>query len=160
MTADLEVFTGWAGVLLDGLLDDLRRCFRYAAGDDRATGYLFEDGGQPWPPELRERGPALLAALAKRPGVGFPVVAFQAYRDGAGCGWHADTPFGAQAILSLGVTRTFAVRRPGRDPWLMPVRNGDLVFMPAGFQSEWEHCVPDEDVPGERCSLVFRTRGA
>jgi len=32
--------------------------------------------------------------------------------------------------------------------------------MPSGFQAEWEHCVPAEDVPGERCSLVFRTRGA
>ena len=160
MSADLEVFASWAGDLLDGLLDDLRRCFRYGPGEDRATGYLWEDGGQPWPLELRERGPALLAALAVRPGVAFQVCAFQAYRDGAGTPWHADTPFAAQAILSLGVTRTFAVRRPGEDPWLMPVRDGDLIFMPPGFQQEWEHCVPAEDVPGERCSLVFRTRGA
>ena len=157
---DLEVFTGWAGSagIAPGLLEDLRRCFRYQPGEDRATGYLFEHRGQPWPRELAERGPELLLALAVRPGVTFEIVAFQAYRDGAGCEWHADTPFGAQAVLSLGVTRTFAVRRPGRDPWLMPVRDGDLVFMPAGFQAECEHCVPDEDVPGERCSIVFRTR--
>ena len=160
MAAGLEVHAAWAGDLLPGLHDDLRRCFRYAAGEDRATGYLFESGSQPWPPELAVRGPALLAALASKPGEAFQICAFQAYRDGAGCGWHADTPFGAQAILSLGVTRTFGVRQPGRDPRLIQVADGDLVFMPAGFQQEWEHCVPDEDVPGERCSLVFRTRSA
>jgi alkylated DNA repair dioxygenase AlkB len=156
--ADLEVFGRWAGLLLPGLLTALRECFTYPPGDDRATGYLWDDAGTPWPAPLAERGPALLAALAERPGVTFTVAAFQAYRDGSGCGWHADTPFGAQAILSLGVTRTFGVRRPGRDPWFMPVRAGDLVFMPDGFQAECEHCVPEEDVPGERCSIVFRTR--
>jgi alkylated DNA repair dioxygenase AlkB len=159
LPADLEVYTGWAAGLLPGLLDDLRRCFRYAPGDDRAAGYLYETDGQPWPEPLKDTGPALLARLGLTLGVKFPVVAFQAYRAGAGCGWHADTPFAAQAILSLGVTRMFGVRRPGRDPQLMPVRDGDLVFMPAGFQQEWEHCVPAEDVPGERCSLVFRTKG-
>jgi alkylated DNA repair dioxygenase AlkB len=139
-----------------GLLASLRECFAYGPGQDRAAGYLYSEGSQPWPGPLAGQGPGLLAALDALTGVRFTIAAFQAYRDGAGCGWHADTPFGAQAVLSLGVTRTFAVRRPGRDPWLMPVAGGDLVFMPDGFQAEWEHCVPDEDVPGERCSLVFR----
>ena len=35
--------------------------------------------------------------------------------------------------------------------------HGDLAFMPSGFQDSWQHCVPEEDVPGERVSLVFRT---
>jgi alkylated DNA repair dioxygenase AlkB len=161
LAADLEVYPGWAaGDLLPGLLGAVRCCFRYGAGEDRATGYLHESGGQPWPPDLAERGPRLLARLEVTPGVKFGVVAFQAYRDGAGCGWHADTPFAAQAILSLGVTRSFAVRRPGGAARVIPVRDGDLLFMPAGFQQEWEHAVPEEDVPGERCSLVFRTKGA
>ena len=29
--------------------------------------------------------------------------------------------------------------------------------MPPGFQDEHEHCVPAEDVTGERCSIVFRS---
>jgi alkylated DNA repair dioxygenase AlkB len=55
------------------------------------------------------------------------------------------------------VTRTFGVRRPGAEPVWMQVEHGDLVVMPSGFQAEWQHCVPVEDVPGERVSLVFRT---
>jgi alkylated DNA repair dioxygenase AlkB len=91
-------------------------------------------------------------------GVAFTIAAFQAYRDGSGCGWHSDTPFGAQAILSLGMTRTFGYRRSdGSGETMLRLHDGDLVFMPAGFQDEWQHCVPEEKVPGERCSLVFRT---
>ena len=139
-----------------GLLASLRACFTYMPGHDRATGYLYGDG-MPWPVPLAGAGPLLLAGLAALTGVTFTITAFQAYKDGAGCGWHADTPFGAQAILSLGVTRTFGIRPLGGEPELMLVSGGDLLFMPSGFQAGWEHCVPVEDVAGERCSIVFRT---
>jgi alkylated DNA repair dioxygenase AlkB len=143
----------------DGLLAAVRGLFGYGPGDDRATGYLYAEGEQDWPPPLAEAGPVLLADL-RALGVAFTVVAFQAYRDGSGCDWHADTPFDAQAILSLGVTRTFGVREPGgRCEWVT-VGHGDLVFMPPGFQSRWQHCVPVEPVPGERVSLVFRTKAS
>ncbi len=150
---DLGVHRGWNRD--PGLLDAIRGLFTYGPGDDRATGYLF--GEQPWPPALGAAGPALLDRLADQLGVRFTIVAFQAYRDGSGCGWHADSPFDAQAVLSLGVARTFGIRRPGGEPIWTSVGHGDLVSMPSGFQTEWEHCIPIEDVPGERISLVFRT---
>lgn len=154
--AGLRCLRGWR----DGgpLLAAVRECFAYGDGEDRATGCLYAPGdGQGWPGPLAAHGPALLDDLAAEVDAGFTICAFQAYRNGAGCGWHADTPFGAQAILSLGVTRGFGVRRLGGLPQWMKVAAGDLVFMPAGFQAGWEHCVPVENVPGERCSLVFRT---
>ena len=160
MTCDLQVHRDWCPGA-DDVLAALRECFVYGDGDDRATGVLYAPAaGQAWP-EWFGDGPRMLDSLEALLDVRFTICAFQAYRDGAGCGWHADTPFGAQAILSLGVTRTFGVRRLGGNPRWMKLAAGDLVFMPAGFQDEWEHCVPvEEDVTGERCSLVFRTKGA
>jgi alkylated DNA repair dioxygenase AlkB len=153
--ADLEVHRNWWDD--PGLLPAVRGLFDYGPGDDRATGYLYADDGPGWPPPLAELGPSLVNALDQLVGVRFTVAAFQAYRDGSGCDWHADEPFDAQAVLSLGATRTFGVRRPGSEPRWLSLEHGDLVFMPPGFQREWQHCVPVEDVAGERCSLVFRT---
>lgn len=112
----------------------------------------------PWLPEFTRLGPQLLADLERDTGTRFTACCFQAYRDGTGCGWHHDRQWGAQAVLSLGVTRTFALRKTGgvvEDHIRMA--HGDLLFMPPGFQDGWEHCVPEENVPGERCSLVFRS---
>jgi alkylated DNA repair dioxygenase AlkB len=155
MLGAAPVYPEW--LKLGGVLDALRECFSYPRGDDRATGYLYAEGEQSWPEPLALLGPLLLKDLREDLGARFTIAAFQAYRNGTGCGWHSDTPFSSQAILSLGVTRTFGVRPRGGEAEWMKVAEGDLVFMPPGFQREWEHCVPEEDVPGERCSLVFRT---
>jgi alkylated DNA repair dioxygenase AlkB len=130
------------------LLEHVRRCFSYV-GDGRATGYLEE----PWLAPV-------VAALDDQFKLRFTVAAFQAYRNGwAGCDWHADANFEAQAILSLGASRTLGTRRGDEIHWTW-LDPGDLVWMPPGFQREWEHCVPIEpDVHGERVSLVFRTVG-
>jgi alkylated DNA repair dioxygenase AlkB len=130
----------------------------YAPGDDRATGYLYAEAEQDWPQVLAAPGTALLDDLETLLGVQFPIVAFQGYRNGSGCQWHSDDPFDVQAILSLGVTRMFGVRRRDHsDLAWMRVAHGDLVVMPSGFQDDWQHCVPTEAVAGERYSLVFRT---
>jgi alkylated DNA repair dioxygenase AlkB len=150
---DLDVHRGWNGD--PGLLAAVKELFAYDA-DSRANGYLYLEGGQDWPPSLAEYGPKLLVGLEQLLGVRFTVALFQAYRDGSGVHWHTDAGYDWQAILSLGVTRTFAVRRSGEDPVWVPLHNGDLAVMPSGFQPEWEHCVPAEDVTGERVSLVFR----
>ena len=150
-----RLYPGWTGG--DGPLAALRRCFTYPAGD-RATGWLWLPDRPPhvdWPAPFTELGPDLLAGLEADTGAVFTACCFQAYRDGAGVGWHHDRDWGAQAILSLGVTRSFAVRRPG-EVCQFHLSHGDLLYMPPGFQDTWEHCVPVEDVPGERCSLVFR----
>lgn len=154
--ADLQIHRRWRGD--PDLLAALRQVFTYGPGDNRATGYLYAAGEQDWPAPLAGAGPQLLAALRDLCGLDFTIVAFQAYRDGAGCDWHRDIAFGAQAVLSLGVTRTFGVRPNGGEPAWFRVEHGDLVVMPAEFQDGNEHCVPVEDAPGERCSIVFRTR--
>lgn len=139
------------------LLAAVRGLFSYEPGGDRATGQVYAEGEQDWVPGFGEVGPALLNDLAALLGVRFTIVIFQAYRNGAGCDWHADPPFDAQAVLSLGVSRTFGTRRTGGEPEWMTVDHGDLVHMPSGHQLDHEHCVPVERAPGERVSLVFRT---
>lgn len=138
-------------------LPAVRSLFAYGEGEDRATGQIYAQGEQPWAPALTDVGPALLDRLDETLGIRFPIAAFQAYKDGSGCDWHADTPFDAQAVLSLGVSRRFGIRPVGGEPEWLTVHHGDLVYMPSGMQTTHEHCVPVEDVPGERVSLVFRT---
>jgi alkylated DNA repair dioxygenase AlkB len=144
------------------LLAAVRRCFTWPPGEDRATGCLYAPAdGTGWPPPLAAIGPDLLGALEETVGTRFPICAFQAYRAGAGCGWHADAPFAAQAILSLGVTRTFGWRRnDGSDEEQALVSHGDLVVMPDGFQRDWQHRVPEDGTEGERIALVFRVPAA
>jgi alkylated DNA repair dioxygenase AlkB len=151
-----RVIRGWRGGD-EWLLPALRQCFTWDG--DRATGWLYLPAGPPptpWPAPFAALGPLLLGDLAGELGVEFCAVAFQAYRDGSGCDWHHDRQWDAQAILSLGVTRTFGLRGPTGDEYT-GLRHGDLLYMPPGFQDEWEHCVPAEPVRGERCSLVFRS---
>ena len=151
----LEVHRGWkAGA---ALMAPVRQTFTYEPGEDRATLYVLTEEG--WVAPLADVGPVLLDELDALRGVRFTIVAVQAYRDGAGCEWHADTPFDAQAILSLGAPRRFGIAtRTGQRMSYTVLDDGDLIFMPSGFQAEWLHCIPEEpDVTGERCSLVFRT---
>jgi len=156
LTDGLAVYRGWRND--PSLYAALRGSFTWPPGDDRANGYLYAAGSQDWPAGLRAAGPDLLAALDGLTGVRFTIALYQGYRNGSGCPWHADDPFDVQAILSLGVTRTFGIRPAGGEPEWMPVSQGDLVFMPSGWQSQWQHCVPaEDDVRGERCALVFRT---
>ena len=146
----LAVFPGWSDS--PDLLPAVRSLFEFDSGEDRATGGLLGDGKE-WP-----TGSDLLADLQAMLRVRFTHIAYQAYRNGSGCDWHADTPWDVQAILSLGATRTFGIRRNGGVPEWLTVSHGDLVFMQSGFQDTHEHCVPVEpDKPGERVSLVFRT---
>ena len=143
-----------------GLLAALRTLFTYSERTPgRATGWLYLPAGPPvtdWPPVFAMMGRDLLARLERDTGTVFTAVCFQAYLDGSGTGWHHDRAWAAQAILSLGVTRTFGLRGPTGDTYL-DLHHGDLLFMPPGFQDEWEHCVPAEPAQGERCSLVFRS---
>lgn len=104
---------------------------------DRATGYLPGSG---WLNDV-------LDMVEAATGVRFPIVAFQAYRNGSGCVPHVDDPFGDQWVLSLGVSRTFQM-----DGEQVVVSDGDLTFVPAGCV----HGIVEEDVAGVRCSLVFR----
>jgi alkylated DNA repair dioxygenase AlkB len=143
-----------------GLLDNARELFEYAPGDNRANGYLWMDGGQEWAPAFAERGAQLIGDLEKTTGTRFTIALFQAYMDGSGCDWHADLGYDVQAIVSLGVTRRFGIRRAEDvdQPRYYKVSHGDLLVMPSGFQDDWQHCVPEQpNASGERVALVFRS---
>lgn len=153
---DYRLFPGWRGGDTQ-ILPALQQCYAYdATWPDRATGWVYGPApGSPWAPSLADLGPSLLADLERDIGTRFTAACFQAYRDGTGCDWHHDRQWGAQAVLSLGVTRTFGLRNADGEQFLS-MAHGDLLVMPAGFQDSWEHSVPVEDAPGERCSIVFR----
>lgn len=143
----LRVIHGWVGDAFD--FAPVQAALRFS-DEDRITGYL-DSQSTSWLP-------ALLHRLEADLGITYPIVAFQGYRNGSGTEWHTDSPFDEQAILSLGVTRTFAIRRNGSEyEKSIPLHHGDLVVMPSGFQDEFEHRVVPDDSTGERISLVFRT---
>jgi len=155
---DWHTVPGWRA-RDEWILPALHQVFEWDG--DRATGWLYLPDRAPvtpWPEPFATLGPHLLDALAADVGEAFTAVCFQAYRNGAGVGWHHDRGWGAQAILSLGATRSFALRDSRGNETQFLLQHGDLFYMPPGFQDEWEHSVPTErNVRGERCSLVFRT---
>lgn len=64
------------------------------------------------------------------------------------------------AVVSLGATRTFAMRpRGGGVSLRLPQRHGDLLVMGGSCQRTWEHAVPKTSAPvGPRMSIQFRPR--
>jgi alkylated DNA repair dioxygenase AlkB len=74
------------------------------------------------------------------------------YRDGSdSVAWHG---------VSLGATRTFALRPRGGGPSLrLPQAHGDLLVMGGSCQRTWEHSVPKTSAStGPRISIQFRPR--
>lgn len=146
------------------VLPSLRSLFSYdeERSSDRATGWVYSAGHERlpamnWPEPLTYAGPRMIEYLERDTGVRFTAACYQAYRNGAGVSWHHDRDWDAQAVISLGATRKFGIRDAGGHESFIELAHGDMVFMPSGFQHEWEHCVPEEDVTGERVSLVFRS---
>ena len=89
------------------------------------------------------------------------------YRDGSdSVAWHGDTIGRSStedtmvAIVSLGATRTFALRPRGGGPSLrLPQAHGDLLVMGGSCQRTWEHSVPKTSAClGPRISIQFRPR--
>lgn len=98
----------------------------------------------------------------------FTTVGLCCYRDGSdSVAWHGDTIGRSSsedtmvAIVSLGATRAFALRRRGGGPSLrLPQAHGDLLVMGGSCQRTWEHAVPKTTAPvGPRVSIQFRPRG-
>ncbi|GAB3018576.1 alpha-ketoglutarate-dependent dioxygenase AlkB [Mycobacterium bourgelatii] len=98
----------------------------------------------------------------------FTTVGLCCYRDGSdSVAWHGDTIGRGStedtmvAIVSLGATRTFAMRpRGGGASLRFPLAHGDLLVMGGSCQRTWEHSVPKTSTPtGPRVSLQFRPRG-
>lgn len=98
----------------------------------------------------------------------FTTVGLCLYRDGGdSVAWHGDTlGRGAKhdtmvAIVSVGATRTFALRpRGGGVALRLPQHHGDLLVMGGSCQRTWEHSIPKTATPtGPRISIQFRPRG-
>ena len=97
----------------------------------------------------------------------FTTVGLCCYRDGSdSVAWHGDTIGRSSsedtmvAIVSLGATRTFALRpRGGGRSLRLPQAHGDLLVMGGSCQRTWEHAVPKTSAPtGPRVSMQFRPR--
>jgi alkylated DNA repair dioxygenase AlkB len=109
----------------------------------------------------------LLGRLRRRLNEPFTTIGLCCYRDGAdSVAWHGDTIGRSSAedtmvaILSLGATRTFAMRPRGGGPSLrLPQSHGDLLVMGGSCQRTWEHAVPKTSKrTGPRVSIQFRPR--
>jgi len=127
----------------------------------------LEDPPHPLLGRLRRRLNDIYAGELGEP---FTTVGLCYYRDGSdSVAWHGDTIGRSSAedtmvaIVSLGATRTFALRRRGsgpRGPSLrLPQAHGDLLVMGGTCQRTWEHAVPKTSAPaGPRVSIQFRPR--
>lgn len=124
---------------------------------------------QPAPhPALNKLRRRLNDIYAGELGEPFTTVGLCLYRDGAdSVAWHGDTAGrGAThdtmvAIVSVGATRTFALRpRGGGTSLRFSLGHGDLVVMGGSCQRTWEHSIPKTATPtGARISIQFRARG-
>ncbi|MEY8014830.1 MULTISPECIES: alpha-ketoglutarate-dependent dioxygenase AlkB [Mycobacterium] len=127
----------------------------------------IEDPPHPVLGRLRRRLNDIYAGELGEP---FTTVGLCYYRDGSdSVAWHGDTIGRSSAedtmvaIVSLGATRTFAMRRRGSGPQgpslRLPQAHGDLLVMGGSCQRTWEHAVPKTSLPaGPRISIQFRPR--
>jgi alkylated DNA repair dioxygenase AlkB len=175
--AFIELRSGWlqdAEGLLDALLTTVpwraERRHMYDRVVDVPRLVSFHDLSIDEPPHpmlarLRRRLNDIYGAELGEP---FTTVGLCYYRDGNdSVAWHGDTIGRSSsedtmvAIVSLGATRTFALRRRGGGPSLrLAQAHGDLLVMGGSCQRTWEHAVPKTSAPtGARVSIQFRPRG-
>jgi alkylated DNA repair dioxygenase AlkB len=105
---------------------------------------------------------ARVGAFAERPAEAFEQVLINAYRPGAGVGWHRDKPtFGEVVGVSLGAPTAFRFRRKAGEGWArrtLTVEPRSAYLMSGPARWEWEHSVPP--VEAQRWSITFRTLAA
>ena len=178
--AFIEIRAGWlssatAGEeeLLDALLSTVpwraerRQMYDRVVDVPRLVSFhdlTLEDPPHPALTRLRRRLNDIYAGELGEP---FTTVGLCCYRNGSdSVAWHGDTIGRSSsedtmvAIVSLGATRTFALRRRGGGPSLrLPLAHGDLLVMGGSCQRTWEHAVPKTSAPaGPRVSIQFRPR--
>jgi len=156
--AFIEIRSGWladdpqAGAeLLDELLTTVpwrterRQMYDRVVDVPRLVSFhdlAVEDQPHPALTRLRRRLNDIYAGELGEP---FTTVGLCCYRDGSdSVAWHGDTIGRSHsedtmvAILSLGATRTFAMRRRGGGPSLrLPLGHGDLLVMGGSCQRTW-----------------------
>jgi alkylated DNA repair dioxygenase AlkB len=178
--AFIEIRAGWLSTatpgeegLLDALLSTVpwraerRQMYDRVVDVPRLVSFHdlnVEDPPHPLLARLRRRLNDIYAGELGEP---FTTVGLCCYRDGSdSVAWHGDTIGRSSsedtmvAIVSLGATRTFALRRRGGGRSLrLPLAHGDLLVMGGSCQRTWEHAVPKTSAPaGPRVSIQFRPR--
>jgi len=178
--AFIEIRAGWLSSatpgeeeLLDALLSTVpwraerRQMYDRVVDVPRLVSFhdlTLEDPPHPELTRLRRRLNDIYAGELGEP---FTTVGLCCYRNGSdSVAWHGDTIGRSSsedtmvAIVSLGATRTLALRRRGGGPSLrLPLAHGDLLVMGGSCQRTWEHAVPKTSAPaGPRVSIQFRPR--
>jgi alkylated DNA repair dioxygenase AlkB len=178
--AFIEIRAGWLTNdplaeqdLLEGLLTNVpwrterRQMYDRVVDVPRLVSFhdlTVEDPPHPQLTRLRRRLNDIYAGELGEP---FTSVGLCCYRDGSdSVAWHGDTIGRSSsedtmvAIVSLGATRVFALRRRGGGPSLrLPLAHGDLLVMGGSCQRTWEHAVPKtSSQKGPRVSIQFRPR--
>lgn len=102
------------------------------------------------------------AAFAGRPPEAFEQVLINAYRPGAGIGWHRDKPqFGEVVGVSLLAPCTLRFRRRAATGWQrrsLQVCPRSAYLMSGPARHAWEHSIPP--VSARRYSITLRTLAA
>ncbi|CQD20107.1 alkylated DNA repair protein [Mycobacterium lentiflavum] len=178
--AFIEIRAGWLSDdpsgsqdLLDTLLNTVawraerRQMYDRVVDVPRLVSFhdlTVEDPPHPLLARLRRRLNDIYAGELGEP---FTTIGLCYYRDGSdSVAWHGDTIGRSStedtmvAIISLGATRTFAMRPRGGGPSLrLPQAHGDLLVMGGSCQRTWEHAVPKTALrKGPRVSIQFRPR--
>jgi alkylated DNA repair dioxygenase AlkB len=171
----IELRPGWVGGA-DALVDRLRDSVPWRA--ERRRMYertvevprlqCFYDEGERLPdPALEDMRGALDACYWPRLGEAFATVGLCLYRGGGdSVAWHGDRIGRSSvedtvvAIVSLGATRRFLLRRRGGGGAMRyDLAAGDLLVMGGSCQRTWEHAVPKSTrTVGPRVSVQFRPR--
>jgi alkylated DNA repair dioxygenase AlkB len=181
--AFIEIRAGWLGddpsgsqELLDALLSTVpwrserRQMYEKVVDVPRLVCFYDLTVQEPPHPMLARLRRRLNDIYAGELGEPFTTIGLCCYRDGSdSVAWHGDTIGRSSsedtmvAIVSLGATRTFAMRPRDRNlggPSLrLPQAHGDLLVMGGSCQRTWEHAVPKTvSRKGPRVSIQFRPR--
>jgi alkylated DNA repair dioxygenase AlkB len=175
----IDIRSGWltcADTLLDALMTTVpwraerRRMYDRVLDVPRLVSFhdlAVEEPPHPGLARLRRRLNDIYAGELGEP---FTTVGLCLYRDGSdSVAWHGDTIGRSStedtivAIVSLGATRTFALRPRARaaqgQSLRLPQAHGDLLVMGGSCQRTWEHSVPKTSAcTGPRISIQFRPR--
>lgn len=174
--AFIDVRANWlqdTGGLLDELLTGIpwrterRQMYDRVVDVPRLVSFHDLTVGDPPHPQLARMRRRLNDIYGGELGEPFTTAGLCCYRDGSdSVAWHGDTIGRSStadtmvAIVSLGATRIFAMRRRGGGPSLrLPLAHGDLLVMGGSCQRTWEHSVPKTTAAtGPRVSIQFRPR--
>ncbi len=172
----VDVVPGWvraADDLFEGLTTaaqwraERRQMYDSVVDVPRLTAFYDEDDA--WPhPLLHEACDRLSAHYLPVIGEPLRTAGLCLYRDGSdSVAWHGDRIGRSRyedtvvAIVSLGATRTLALRPTGGGTALrFATGHGDLLVMGGSCQRTWEHAIPKTTAAaGPRISAQFRPRG-